>query len=157
MASSKSSIVFDDIFEIKEIDEGGKKFDRVSRLDAKSKNYGMVLTLDYNCEIFPLRVGQTVVLALASSLVRDPAVSQDGAVEEDRDRDVWRPDGKGRRGFEDDYDYVMHGRVYRFDPGKDDTVTAYASFGGLLMSLTGSFRHMTNIVLGDPVFLLMRK
>jgi len=36
-------------------------------------------------------------------------------------------------------------------------VTAYASFGGMLMSLTGSFRHMTNIVLGDPVFLLMRK
>lgn len=35
--------------------------------------------------------------------------------------------------------------------------TAYASFGGLLMSLTGSFRHMTSIVLGDPVYLLMRK
>lgn len=35
--------------------------------------------------------------------------------------------------------------------------TAYASFGGLLMSLTGSFRHMTNIVLGDPVYILLRK
>ncbi|KAI0283447.1 hypothetical protein BGY98DRAFT_952452 [Russula aff. rugulosa BPL654] len=157
MASSKSSIVFDDIFEIEEIDKDGKKFDRVSRLIGKSRNYSMVLTLDYNCEIFPLEVGQNVVLALASSLARDPAVSQDGTVEEDRDRDVWRPDGKGRRGFEDDYDYVMYGRVYRFDPGDDDEVTAYASFGGLLMSLTGSFRHMTNIVLGDPVFLLMRK
>jgi DNA-directed RNA polymerase I, II, and III subunit RPABC3 len=137
----------------------------------------MLLTLDYNCEIFPLENGQSVVLALASSLARDPAVSQDGTVEEDRDRDVWRPDGKGRRGVEDDYDYVMYGRVYRFDPGTEDVVyvlkfypsklltcltppplrTAYASFGGLLMSLTGSFRHMTNIVLGDPVFLLMRK
>ncbi len=94
----------------------------VSRLHAKSKNYSMKLTLDYNCEIFPLQVDQTVVLALASSLVRDPAASQDGAVEEDRDRDVWRPDGKGRRGFEDDYDYVMYGRVYRFDPGNEDTV-----------------------------------
>ena len=82
----------------------------------------MVLTLDYNCEIFPLEKGQNVVLALASSLARDPAVSQDGTVEEDRDRDVWRPDGKGRRGFEDDYDYVMYGRVYRFDPEKDDDV-----------------------------------
>ena len=134
----------------------------------------MELTLDYNVEIFPLEIGQNVVLALASSLARDPAVSQDGTVEEDRDRDVWRPDGKGRRGFEDDYDYVMYGRVYRFDPGTEEVVyvslkfyppklsdmarrTAYASFGGLLMSLTGSFRHMTNIVLGDPVFLLMRK
>jgi len=157
MASSKSNIVFDDIFTIEDIDKDGKKFDRVSRLHAKSKNYGMDLTLDYNVEIFPLEVDQNVVLALASSLARDAAVSQDGAVEEDRDRDVWRPDGKGRRGFEDDYDYVMYGRVYRFDPGTEEVVTAYASFGGLLMSLTGSFRHMTNIVLGDPVFLLMRK
>ncbi len=82
----------------------------------------MQLTLDYNCEIFPLEIGQNVVLALASSLARDPVVSQDGTVEEDRDRDVWRPDGKGRRGFEDDYDYVMYGRVYRFDPGTDEVV-----------------------------------
>lgn len=37
------------------------------------------------------------------------------------------------------------------------TRTVYISFGGLLMSLTGSFRHMTSIVLGDPVYLLMRK
>ncbi|KAN0125004.1 hypothetical protein V8E52_001556 [Russula decolorans] len=158
MASSKSSIVFDDIFNIEKMDPDGKKFDRVSRLHAKSRNYGMELTLDYNCEIFPLEIGQNVVLALASSLARDLTVSQDGTVEEEnRDRDVWRPDGKGRRGFEDDYDYVMYGRVYRFEPGIDDTVIAFASFGGLLMSLGGSFRHMTNIVLGDPIFLLMRK
>ena len=67
-------------------------------------------------------------------------------------------------------------KVYKFDGGTSETVyaylpcsispifllkivsrTAYASFGGLLMSLTGSFRHMTSIVLGDPVYLLMRK
>ena len=147
----------------------------VSRLHAKSKNYGMELTLDYNSEIFPLNVGQDVALALASSLTRGPAGSQDATDEDDRYRDVWRPDNKGRRGLEDDYGYVMYGRVYRFDPGTGEVVyvssvficrtaidarsfrTAYASFGGLLMSLTGSFRHMTNIVLGDPVFLLMRK
>jgi len=156
MASLTSNIVFDDIFAIKDIDAEGKKFDRVSRLHAVSKNYSMDLTLDYNSEIFPLNVGQDVALALASSLARGPAGSQEGE-EEDRDRDVWRPDAKGRRGLEDDYGYVMYGRVYRFDPGTGEVVTAYASFGGMLMSLTGSFRHMTNIVLGDPVFLLMRK
>ncbi|KAH9065979.1 RNA polymerase [Lactarius vividus] len=157
MASLTSNIVFDDIFVIKKINPDGKKFDRVSRLHAVSKNYSMDLTLDYNSEIFPLNIGQDVALALASSLARGPAGSQEGAEEEDRDRDVWRPDAKGRRGLEDDYGYVMYGRVYRFDPGTGEVVTAYASFGGMLMSLTGSFRHMTNIVLGDPVFLLMRK
>ncbi|KAI0274820.1 RNA polymerase [Gloeopeniophorella convolvens] len=159
MASLTSNIIFDDIFTIEAIDKDGKKFDRVSRLAAKSRNYGMDLTLDYNVELFPLSVGQSVALALASSLARGPAGSQgaDGVEEEERDRDVWRPDGKGRRGLEDDYDYVMYGKVYRFDPGNQETVTAYASFGGLLMSLSGSFRHMANVVLGDPVYLLMRK
>jgi RNA polymerase Rpb8 len=82
----------------------------------------MELTLDYNSEIFPLNVGQDVALALASSLTRGPAASQDATDEEDRDRDVWRPDSKGRRGLEDDYGYVMHGRVYRFDPGTGEVV-----------------------------------
>jgi hypothetical protein len=82
----------------------------------------MELTLDYNTELFPLQAGQNVVLALASSLSRDPVGSQEATGEEDRDRDVWRPDGKGRRGFEDEYDYVMYGRVYRFDPGTGEVV-----------------------------------
>jgi DNA-directed RNA polymerase I, II, and III subunit RPABC3 len=65
-------------------------------------------------------------------------------------------------------------KVYKFDGGTTEIVyvcislephpsvltfyrTAYASFGGLLMSLTGSHRHMTSIVLGDPVYVLLRK
>ncbi|TFY80769.1 hypothetical protein EWM64_g3241 [Hericium alpestre] len=163
MSSSSSNIVFDDIFTIEDIDREGKKFDRVSRLYAHSKNYDMDLTLDYNVELFPLMKDQNIALALASSLARGgpPAGANgmtDGAAEEeDKDRDVWRPDGKGRRGLEEDYDYVMYGKVYRFDSGTAEIVTAYASFGGLLMSLTGSFRHMTSIVLGDPIYVLLRK
>ncbi|KAF9229466.1 RNA polymerase I [Gyrodon lividus] len=159
MSSSSSSIVFDDIFTINAIDKEGKKFDRVSRLYARSKNYDMDMTLDYNTELFPLAEGQHFAVALASSLTRDGCASAgaDGASAEDKDRDVWRPDGKGRRGLEEDYDYVMYGKVYKFDGGTAEIVTAYASFGGLLLSLTGSFRHMANIVLGDPVYILLRK
>ncbi|KIM85403.1 hypothetical protein PILCRDRAFT_817415 [Piloderma croceum F 1598] len=161
MASTASNIVFDDIFTINAIDKEGKKFERVSRLYAHSKNYDMDLTLDYNTELFPLQSDQSFALALASSLARggSGAGGVDGGADDadDKDRDVWRPDGKGRRGLEEDYDYVMYGKVYKFDGGAAEIVTAYASFGGLLMSLTGSFRHMTNVVLGDPVYLLMRK
>ncbi|EKM50665.1 uncharacterized protein PHACADRAFT_152837 [Phanerochaete carnosa HHB-10118-sp] len=153
MSSNTSNIVFDDIFTINAIDKEGKKFDRVSRLYAHSKNYDMDLTLDYNIELFPLQQGQQVALALATSLSRGPPA--DG--EEEKDVEVWRPDGKGRRGLEEDYEYVMYGKVYRFDGGTAEIVTAYASFGGLLMSLTGSFRHMTNIVLGNPVYVLLRR
>ncbi|KAK0481884.1 hypothetical protein IW261DRAFT_1107499 [Armillaria novae-zelandiae] len=156
MASVASNVVFDDIFTISSIDKEGKKFDRVSRLQAHSKNYDMDMTLDYNIELFPLETGQHFALALASSLARggQRPNTTDGAAEEEEH--VWRPDGKGQRGLEEDYDYVMYGKVYKFDGGTAEIVTAYASFGGLLMSLTGSFRHMTSIVLGDPIYLLMR-
>jgi DNA-directed RNA polymerase I, II, and III subunit RPABC3 len=87
----------------------------VSRLYAHSKNYDMDLTLDYNVELFPLERDQSFALALASSLARGgvaAAGEADGAEDgDDKDRDVWRPDGKGRRGLEQDYDYVMYGKV----------------------------------------------
>lgn len=71
----------------------------------------MDLTLDYNTELFPLTADQSFALALASSLSRGGI---DGAEEDDKDRDVWRPDGKGRRGLEEDYEYVMYGKVSKF-------------------------------------------
>ncbi|KAF9452615.1 RNA polymerase [Macrolepiota fuliginosa MF-IS2] len=158
MANASSNIVFDDIFAINAIDKEGRKFDRVSRLYAHSKNYDMELTLDYNIELFPLQNDQSFALALASSLDREGAPpAAEGDEEGDKDRHGWRPDGKGKHGLEEDYDYVMYGKVYKFDSGTAEIVTAYASFGGLLMSLTGSFRHMTSIVLGDPIYLLIRK
>lgn len=153
MTTNTSNIIFDDIFTISDIDKEGKKFDRVSRLHAHSKNYDMDLTLDYNVELYPLQAEQSFALALASSLARGPPSGED----EQKETAVWRPDGKGLRGLEEDYEYVMYGKVYRFDGGTAEIVTAYASFGGLLMSLTGSFRHMTGIVLGDPVYILLRK
>ncbi|KAG5353246.1 hypothetical protein C0989_008981 [Termitomyces sp. Mn162] len=129
----------------------------------------MDLTLDYNVELFPLQNEDSFALALATSLARGgapPGASTTDGTEDttdEKERDVWRPDGKGRRGLEDDYDYVMYGKVstkmheYHHAAHHCISRTAYASFGGLLMSLTGSFRHLTSIVLGDPIYLLVRK
>lgn len=84
----------------------------VSRLYAHSKNYDMDLTLDYNIELFPLENNESFALALASSLARGPQpVAGEGDDEADKDRHIWRPDGKGRHGLEDDYEYVMYGKV----------------------------------------------
>lgn len=88
----------------------------VSRLYAHSKNYDMDLTLDYNVELFPLQQEESFALALSSSLARggpEGTNSADTGADDadDKERDVWRPDGKGRRGLEDDYDYVMYGKV----------------------------------------------
>lgn len=82
----------------------------------------MDLTLDYNIELFPLQNDQSFALALASSLIRGgggAATNGSGVNDtedaDDKDRDVWRPDGKGRRGLEEDYDYVMYGKVSMYE------------------------------------------
>ena len=52
---------------------------------------------------------------LASSLARGgplaTAAVMGGTDEDNKDQDVWRPDGKGRHGLEEDYKYVMYGKV----------------------------------------------
>jgi len=116
--SAVSNIVFDDLFTIIDIDREGKKFDRVSRLNARSANFDMHLSLDFNVEIYPLRAEEKFTMALATSLSRSGAAGD----KDEGDQAVWRPDGKGRRGLEEDYEYVMHGKIYKFDEGTGETV-----------------------------------
>ena len=75
----------------------------------------MQLTLDYNVELYPLTVEDNFSLVLASSLVRGGTdTTANGTTEggeEEKDTHQWRPDGKGRRGIEEDYEYVMFGKV----------------------------------------------
>ena len=87
----------------------------VSRLFAHSSNYDMKLTLDYNNELYPLAKGEDFSFVLASSLHRGntSGTGEIDASEDDQDRYTWRPDGKGRRGLEEDYEYVMYGKVPR--------------------------------------------
>lgn len=61
--------------------------------------------LQVNSDLYPLSVGDTFTLALASSLSLDAA---DGA-SASTDRDAWRP-GKG--GLADEYEYVMQVPVF---------------------------------------------
>jgi DNA-directed RNA polymerase I, II, and III subunit RPABC3 len=147
-----------------DVDKDGRKFDRVSRVVATSRDLGMELTLDIASELYPLAAGESVSLALARSLkpeeeaadADDDAAAEAAGETRKVKRDMWRADDQG---LANDYDYVCFGKVYKFDDsqkGKDMT-TAYCSFGGLLMALRGSYRHLANVVVGENVYLLMRK
>lgn len=48
-------------------------------------------------------------------------------------------------------------QVYKFDEDTAERVTAYASFGGLLMALSGSYRHVDGVTVGEYVYLLIRR
>ncbi|KAI8376421.1 RNA polymerase [Radiomyces spectabilis] len=160
---SQDNFLFQDIFDIKDIDPNGKRFDRVARLIARSENYEMDLTLDFNSELYPLEIADKFSLVLASSLSLEP-VTNAGGVEK---RESWRKRAPGERDLSDEYEYVMFGKVYRYEDTASGTgattvaagqrVSVYISYGGLLMCLEGDYRHLQNITVGENVYLLMRK
>ncbi|GAA5876185.1 hypothetical protein JCM16303_007049 [Sporobolomyces ruberrimus] len=147
-ASSSSAIVFTDVFVVSDVDKDGKKFDRVSRVAAKSNNLDMKMTLDINTDLLDLQKDMTFSMALASTL--NPEADKSNAA-----AGGWRQDIEG--GLADDWEYIMHGKVYKFDEGTSDEVTVYVSFGGLLMALTGSYRHVSGVTVGEYIYLLVRK
>ena len=47
-----TGLLFEDIFDIKDVDPEGKKFDRVSRLHCDSESFKMDLILDVNTQVW---------------------------------------------------------------------------------------------------------
>ncbi|KAL7418400.1 DNA-directed RNA polymerases I, II, and III subunit RPABC3 [Cryptotrichosporon argae] len=161
----RSNIIFEDRFTVADVDKDGKKFDRVSRITATSADLHMHITLDIAVELYPLAAGETFALALARSLKPEDDADADeegegegagaGGTKRVR-RELWRSEDQGLAA---DYDYVCYGKVYKFDDSQrgENLTTAYFSFGGLLMALRGSYRHLAEVVVGENVYLLMRK
>ncbi len=77
-----AGVLFEDIFDVKDIDPEGKKFDRVSRLHCESESFKMDLILDINSWIYPMELGDKFRLVLASTLKED-GYSDSGTYQKD--------------------------------------------------------------------------
>lgn len=66
-----SGVLFEDIFNVKDMDPEGKKFDRVSRLHCESESFKMDLILDINSWLYPMELGDKFRLVLATTLRED--------------------------------------------------------------------------------------
>ncbi|KAL8833184.1 MAG: hypothetical protein Q9170_004441 [Blastenia crenularia] len=139
------SQLYSDSFTITDINS--QKYDRVSRLKGNTENGDTEFTLDIHSEIFPTIIGERITLVVASTL------SLDGTKDDSRG---WRGVGRGEQTMADDFDYVCHGRLYRFEEGDDDNIKVYISFGGLLLYLQGPYRRLTPLKV-DYVYLLVKK
>lgn len=142
-----ANVLFSDIFTVNEVDPG--KYDRVSRITAQSiANDDLKLSLDVNTELYHIHEGETLTIAIASSLG-----------EENHSRS-WRPPKPTDVNLANDYEYVMFGKVYKFtetdQDSSKDKLRLYASFGGLLLSLEGSYRHLVSLK-QEQIYLLIRK
>lgn len=123
-----------------------KKFDRVSRITAESEHHHVSLTLDVHSQLYPLRTGDRFIFALMSSIRLD-GLPGDGTF-----------DQSGEPSLADRYDYVMCGKVFQHSPQGTTSVTLFASFGGLLMSLQGGQKaiRLFEFPIDSRIYLLMR-
>ncbi|KAL8531539.1 hypothetical protein ACS0TY_008221 [Phlomoides rotata] len=140
--------LFEDIFRVDALDPDGKKFDRVSRISARSELFDMLMHLDINTEIYPMYAGEKFMMVLASTL------NLDGTP----DSGYFTPGN--RKSLADKFDYVMQGKLYRIsEESKEKQVKAdiYVSFGGLLMMLKGDPSIAARFELDQKLFILIRK
>ncbi|KAL3257198.1 hypothetical protein ABHI18_007037 [Aspergillus niger] len=140
-------VLFEDTFTITTINS--QKYDRVSRLSCNSTDTLSHFTLDVNSELYPCVVGESVNMALASTL------SLDG--KDDSGSKGWREVGMGEQTLANDYDYVCHGKVYRFEEGSSQgNMAVFISLGGLLLYLEGPYKKLAPLRI-DYVYLLLKK
>ncbi|KAF2968809.1 DNA-directed RNA polymerases and 3 polypeptide [Xylaria digitata] len=138
--------LFEDTFTVTEFDQS--KYDRVGRLTANSTDNQTQMTLDVNIELFPVLIGENLQVVLATTLALDG--------NRDNEERGWR-DVRGESTLADMYDYVCHGKIYRFEDGVEgQTLRAYISFGGLLMMLEGPYAKLTPLRV-DNTYLLVKK
>ncbi|KAL6342350.1 hypothetical protein AAG906_009023 [Vitis piasezkii] len=141
--------LFGDIFKVIQIDPDGKKFDKVSRIEAQSEQLDMYMQLDVNTEIYPMHAGEKFAMSLASTLDLDGTP------------DTGYYTQAGRKSLADKFEYVMHGNYIRSQRKAQDPMSKgmviYVSFGGLLMMLSGDPANTAKLDLDQRVFLLIRK
>jgi len=150
-----STVLFEDSFEVNEVNPKGKfrnevnkssmQFKNVARIFAKSQMYDMDLIIDIQCQVFPMKQAEKFTLALASTLDLD-GKPDDG---------VYNQEGKTT--LLDSYDYGMHGRVFQYEFEQESKVAIYASYGGLLMKLVGDKSRLKNIDLDATLYCLIKR
>lgn len=101
--------LFEDTFTITAVNS--QKYDRVARISCTSSDSLTTFTLDINTELYPCAVGEQLSMCLASTL------SLDGKDDSVGGKGGWRDVGMGEQTLANDYDYVCHGKVYRFEEG----------------------------------------
>lgn len=109
--SGGDATLFEESFTITNVDQS--KYDRVARIYATSTDNQTILALDANVELFPCQATEGINVVLATSLALD------GSKEDEKG---WRDTGKGpsaEASLADMFDYVCHGKIYKFEEGDD--------------------------------------
>eukprot|EP00992_Anisonema_acinus_P008674 TRINITY_DN4800_c0_g1_i1.p1 TRINITY_DN4800_c0_g1~~TRINITY_DN4800_c0_g1_i1.p1 ORF type:complete len:151 (+),score=35.29 TRINITY_DN4800_c0_g1_i1:53-505(+) len=142
--------LFQDSFEVKQIDPEGRKFDLVSRVVLHGDTHEMDCVMDFNIDVYPIELPCKMTIAWATTIELDGKLSQDYF-------DKALCAGK-RPSLMDEFDYVTYGRVYKVDTQpKQSKIVVYISYGGLLQKLVGGPGDLKGFKLDAMVYCLVRK
>lgn len=140
--------LFSGDFDIRTLNENGKKFERVNRLHCRTDD-GMEMVVDVNSELFLVKAHDKLHVQLASTL--DTSGAPDDGSYKPLSKDGAQSD------LSDGYDYVMHGRVFLIKHIDNQFLEVQASFGGLLFRLRGEQQQLDQLQMDQLFYLLMRK
>lgn len=115
-------VLFDEYTRVTDVD--ASKYERVARLTAHGSEETNI-TLDINTELYPISINDNLHIQLAQTLSDE---------------------------LKDAAEYIMYGKIYRFDEGKGEKTNVFISFGGLLMRIEGSYRKLSRMQHGDSRF-----
>ncbi|GAY35799.1 hypothetical protein CUMW_283340, partial [Citrus unshiu] len=169
------AVTMQDTFIVGKINPDGKKFDSVSRIEAEGESLEMLMTLDVNTDVYPIKENEKHVVLLTSTLNKDGSAVGDYYTQGSRlcwenlclpvragTSSLGCGTGlkTGRDSIADKFDYIMQGKIYRIsEEGSGANVKAeiYVSFGGLLMLLKGNPSYVSEFDLDQRLFLCMRR
>ncbi|KAJ1451834.1 RNA polymerase [Pelagophyceae sp. CCMP2097] len=138
-----SNVLFSDDFRVDQINPEGKKFEKVNRLVCKAAVYEIELLIDIHSEIYEVQKDDKLHIVVAKSLLLEGQTEADAA--------------SGKGSLLDQYDYAMHGVVYKHFHAGGSNVEVHVSHGGLLAQLVGDQRHLAKFEVDSQVYTLIRK
>lgn len=106
----------------------------------------MDLVIDINVDVYPIAEEDKLIFAISKTLRMDGR-EDSGYFDQDK-----------YPSHADSFEYVMYGKVFLYQNDTErNTVSVFASFGGLIMSLTGETAQLDFLNLDDRIYVLIRK
>lgn len=121
--------IINELLTIRSINPDGKKFDKISRCVATNDDLEIEVVFDYHDQLLKISESSIVDLVVAKEL---------------RDRSIVEK-----------YDYATYGTVYSFESTSLKDI-ACISFGGMLSKLTTRNGLMSDISIGNRVYLMIK-
>lgn len=144
---SKSDILLEDRFRLEEIKKE-EKFSKVERvvLNNENVNATVKIEIDIHTDLYPMKKGSQYWIMITTSL---------GNFQEDKG--IFVSEEFDRESQKDKFEYVMHGKIYNMiSDNKAKMVSVFASFGGLLMKISGKDEDLKNFNVDSRIYILIR-